>query len=138
MRIVDWRSDVCSSVLLMIACPCAMGLATPTSIMFGTGRGAELGVLFRKGEALQLLKDAKVVAVDKTGTLTEGRPTLTDLEITEGFRREDMLGRIAAVEVQSEHPIARAIVEDAGGEGIAIPAVPNYESVTGFSVTTNE
>src|SRR3546814_17365669 len=64
--------------VVVIACPCAMGLATPTSIMGGTGRGAELGVLFRKGEALQLLKDAKVVAVDKTGTLTEGRPTLTD------------------------------------------------------------
>src|SRR5690606_4749741 len=66
--------------VLIIACPCAMGLATPTSIMVGTGRGAEMGVLFRKGEALQWLKDAKVVAVDKTGTLTEGRPALTDLE----------------------------------------------------------
>ncbi|MGS9169687.1 hypothetical protein ACQWF0_25795, partial [Salmonella enterica subsp. enterica serovar Infantis] len=63
---------------LLSACPCAMGLATPTSIMVGTGRGAEMGVLVRKGEALQLLKDAKVVAVDKTGTLTEGRPVLTD------------------------------------------------------------
>src|SRR5690606_15645194 len=63
--------------VLIIACPCAMGLATPTSIMVGTGRGAELGILFRKGEALQLLKDARVVAVDKTGTLTEGRPSLT-------------------------------------------------------------
>merc|ERR1711939_948299 len=63
--------------VLIIACPCAMGLATPTAIMVGTGRGAELGILFRKGEALQLLRDAKVVAVDKTGTLTEGRPALT-------------------------------------------------------------
>ncbi|NLZ10965.1 MAG: heavy metal translocating P-type ATPase, partial [Alcaligenaceae bacterium] len=70
--------------VLIIACPCAMGLATPTSIMVGTGRGAELGILFRKGEALQLLKDAKVVAVDKTGTVTEGKPALTDLEVTEG------------------------------------------------------
>ncbi len=120
--------------VLIIACPCAMGLATPTSIMVGTGRGAELGVLFRKGEALQLLKDAKVVAVDKTGTLTEGRPTLTDLEIAERFERRDVLGRIAAVEAKSEHPIARAIVEAAGNEGIATPEITDFESVTGFGV----
>lgn len=73
--------------VLIIACPCAMGLATPTSIMVGTGRGAEMGVLFRKGEALQVLKDARVVALDKTGTLTEGRPALTDMEAAEGFER---------------------------------------------------
>ncbi|ACI94623.1 copper-translocating P-type ATPase [Afipia carboxidovorans OM5] len=120
--------------VLIIACPCAMGLATPTSIMVGTGRGAELGVLFRKGEALQLLKDAKVVAVDKTGTLTEGRPALTDLEIAEGFAREHVLGRIAAVETKSEHPIARAIVEAAEAEGISIPDISAFESVTGFGV----
>jgi Au+-exporting ATPase len=120
--------------VLIIACPCAMGLATPTSIMVGTGRGAELGVLFRKGEALQLLKDARVVAVDKTGTLTEGRPALTDLEIAAGFERAHVLGRIAAVEAKSEHPIARAIVEAAEGEGIAIPATDAFESVTGFGV----
>lgn len=120
--------------VLIIACPCAMGLATPTSIMVGTGRGAELGVLFRKGEALQLLKDAKVVAVDKTGTLTEGRPTLTDLDIAAGFERQDVLGKIAAVEAKSEHPIARAIVEAAGNEGIAIPDITDFESITGFGV----
>ncbi|CAM5546042.1 heavy metal translocating P-type ATPase [Eoetvoesiella caeni] len=120
--------------VLIIACPCAMGLATPTSIMVGTGRGAELGVLFRKGEALQLLRDAKVVAVDKTGTLTEGRPTLTDLEIADGFERRDVLGRIAAVEAKSEHPIARAITQAAGNEGIPIPDITNFESVTGFGV----
>ena len=120
--------------VLIIACPCAMGLATPTSIMVGTGRGAELGVLFRKGEALQLLKDAKVVAVDKTGTLTEGRPTLTDLEIADGFDRSAVLAQVAAVERKSEHPIARAIVEAASNEGIAIPAISHFESVTGFGV----
>ena len=120
--------------VLIIACPCAMGLATPTSIMVGTGRGAELGVLFRKGEALQLLKDAKVVAVDKTGTLTEGRPTLTDLEITEGFERSAVLAQVAAVETKSEHPIARAIVEAAESEGITIPVISHFESVTGFGV----
>ncbi|WP_432695164.1 heavy metal translocating P-type ATPase [Marinobacterium sp. YM272] len=120
--------------VLIIACPCAMGLATPTSIMVGTGRGAEMGVLFRKGEALQLLRDAKVVAVDKTGTLTEGRPALTDLEVAEGFERNDVLAKIAAVESRSEHPIGRAIADAAEAEGISIPAVEGFESVTGFGV----
>ena len=111
--------------VLIIACPCAMGLATPTSIMVGIGRGAELGVLFRKGEALQLLKDAKVVAVDKTGTLTEGRPALTDLEV---------LAQVAALESRSEHPIARALVAAAEAEGLALPAVQDFESLTGLGV----
>ncbi len=120
--------------VLIIACPCAMGLATPTSIMVGTGRGAELGILFRKGEALQLLKDARAVAVDKTGTLTEGKPALTDLELTAGFTRPDALALVAAVEAKSEHPIARAIVEAAAHDGLALPAVADFESVTGFGV----
>jgi Au+-exporting ATPase len=120
--------------VLIIACPCAMGLATPTSIMVGTGRGAELGVLFRKGEALQLLKDAKVVAVDKTGTLTEGKPALTDLELADGFERTNVLGLVAAVEAKSEHPIAHAIVDAAAKEGISLPTVSDFESVTGFGV----
>jgi len=120
--------------VLIIACPCAMGLATPTSIMVGTGRGAEMGVLFRKGEALQLLKDAKVVAVDKTGTLTEGRPVLTDLEIAEGFSRDPVLAKVAAVESRSEHPIARAIVESATEGGIALPTMTDFDSVTGMGV----
>ena len=120
--------------VLIIACPCAMGLATPTSIMVGTGRGAELGVLFRKGEALQLLKDARVVALDKTGTLTKGRPVLTDLEVMDTFVRADVLAKIASVESRSEHPIARAIVEAAEAEGLAIPAPGAFESVTGMGV----
>lgn len=120
--------------VLIIACPCAMGLATPTSIMVGIGRGAEMGVLFRKGEALQLLKNAKVVALDKTGTLTEGRPTLTDLDVAPGFDRASVLAKIAAVESRSEHPIARAIVEAAKLEGIALPAFTDFESITGMGV----
>ena len=120
--------------VLIIACPCAMGLATPTSIMVGTGRGAEMGVLFRKGEALQLLKDAKVVAVDKTGTLTEGRPVLTDLEIADGFDRNQVLAKVASVESRSEHPIARAIVESAVEGGIALPTMTDFDSVTGMGV----
>jgi Au+-exporting ATPase len=120
--------------VLIIACPCAMGLATPTSIMVGTGRGAEMGVLFRKGEALQWLKDAKVVALDKTGTLTEGRPVLTDLELADGFERAQVLARIAAVEARSEHPVGRAIVEAAQAEGLVLPAVAGFRSETGFGV----
>ncbi|ENG9418098.1 heavy metal translocating P-type ATPase [Vibrio cholerae] len=120
--------------VLIIACPCAMGLATPTSIMVGTGRGAEMGILFRKGEALQLLKDAKVVAVDKTGTLTEGRPLMTDLELAEGFELDLVLAKVAAVESRSEHPIARAIVEAALGKEISLPTLTEFDSITGMGV----
>ncbi len=121
--------------VLIIACPCAMGLATPTSIMVGTGRGAELGILFRKGEALQRLERVAVIAVDKTGTLTEGRPALTDLQVADGFDRVRVLGLIAAAEDKSEHPIARAIVAAAAAESIALPAVTSFESLTGYGIT---
>ncbi|WP_413717038.1 heavy metal translocating P-type ATPase [Silicimonas sp. MF1-12-2] len=120
--------------VLIIACPCAMGLATPTSIMVGTGRGAEMGVLFRKGEALQLLKETRVIALDKTGTLTEGKPALTDLDLAEGFDRAEVLARVAAVEARSEHPIARAIVEAAEAEGLERPTIEGFVSVTGYGV----
>ncbi|HUQ35478.1 MAG TPA: heavy metal translocating P-type ATPase [Aestuariivirga sp.] len=118
--------------VLIIACPCAMGLATPTSIMVGTGRAAELGVLFRKGEALQILKNAEVIALDKTGTLTAGRPELTDFEVVEGFSLGQALSLVAAVESQSEHPIASAIVAAAKEKGYAVPAVTSFEAVPGF------
>ena len=121
--------------VLIIACPCAMGLATPTSIMVGTGRGAELGVLFRKGEALQRLRDARIVAFDKTGTLTEGAPRLTDLQVIEGVSRDAVLAQIAAVEAKSEHPIACAIVEAAEAKGLPRAPVTEFESLTGFGVT---
>ncbi|AJE21868.1 heavy metal translocating P-type ATPase [Azotobacter chroococcum] len=120
--------------VLIVACPCAMGLATPTSIMVGSGRAAELGVLFRQGEALQLLKDAKVVALDKTGTLTRGKPELTDLFLAEGFERGMVLARVATVEDRSEHPIARAIVAAAEAENLALGQLENFESVTGYGV----
>jgi len=120
--------------VLIIACPCAMGLATPTSIMVGTGRGAEMGVLFRKGEALQALSDVRVVAFDKTGTLTEGAPRLTDLDVSKGFDRGQVLAQIAAVEAKSEHPIARAIVSAAEREGLSLPTVSGFESLTGMGV----
>jgi Cu+-exporting ATPase len=120
--------------VLIIACPCAMGLATPTSIMVGTGRGAELGVLFRKGEALQSLKGVEVVALDKTGTLTKGRPELTDLIVAPGFDEADLLALVAAVEIRSEHPIAEAIVDAAKGRGLTLAAVDGFDAVPGYGV----
>ena len=100
--------------VLIIACPCAMGLATPVSILVGTGRGAAMGVLFRRGDALQALSETRAVALDKTGTLTRGRPELTDLHPAPGFAREEVLALAAAAEARSEHPIARALVAAAG------------------------
>ena len=121
--------------VLIIACPCAMGLATPTSIMVGTGRAAEHGVLFRSGTALQALRDARVVALDKTGTLTEGRPSLTDLVATPDFSGDDVLALAAALEGRSEHPIARAIVAAAEARGLALDGSTEFEAVPGYGIT---
>ncbi|HSM53262.1 MAG TPA: copper-translocating P-type ATPase, partial [Erythrobacter sp.] len=121
--------------VLIIACPCAMGLATPTSIMVGTGRAAELGVLFRKGEALQSLRSVEVIALDKTGTLTMGRPYLTDFHTTPGFEQDDVLALVAAVETQSEHPIAESIVAAAKERGLANYKVSDFEASAGFGIS---
>lgn len=121
--------------VLIIACPCAMGLATPTSIMVGTGRAAELGVLFRKGEALQALRDVSVIALDKTGTLTKGRPELTDLVPAEGFEYNEVLALVAAVETRSEHPIAEAIVAAAKQQNITLAPVEAFDATPGFGVS---
>jgi Cu+-exporting ATPase len=118
--------------VLIIACPCAMGLATPTSIMVGTGRAAELGVLFAKGEALQSLRGTSVVALDKTGTLTAGRPELTDFETAEGFTADEALALAATVESRSEHPIATAITAAAEAKGLGLPPLEGFEAVPGF------
>lgn len=126
---------VASVSVLIIACPCAMGLATPTSIMVGTGRAAELGVLFRKGEALQSLSEIDVVAFDKTGTVTEGRPTMTDLSLVDGVLRADALHALASVEALSEHPIAVAVVNAARAEGVAPGAVEGFRSLTGAGLS---
>ncbi len=120
--------------VLIIACPCAMGLATPTSIMVGTGRAAEMGVLFRKGDALQALAEVEVIALDKTGTVTEGKPTLTDLVTADGFAREEVLRLVASIEDQSEHPIAEAVVRSARAEGISLAPVTKFMSITGYGV----
>jgi len=126
---------VAAVAVLIIACPCAMGLATPTSIMVGTGRAAELGVLFRRGDALQTLNDVTTVALDKTGTLTEGHPELTDLTITKGFEEADVLRLVASVEAMSEHPIAAAIVRHAKQNGLALASIDDFSSITGFGVS---
>ncbi|MDW5317643.1 heavy metal translocating P-type ATPase [Rhizobium sp. PL01] len=121
--------------VLIIACPCAMGLATPTSIMVGTGRAAELGILFRKGEALQTLRDVDVVALDKTGTLTKGKPELTDFVVSAGFDRAETLRLVASLETQSEHPIAEAIVAAAKADGLSLPDVSDFEASPGYGVS---
>ncbi|MTC58478.1 heavy metal translocating P-type ATPase [Providencia rustigianii] len=121
--------------VLIIACPCAMGLATPTSIMVGTGRAAELGILFRKGEALQALRDVTVVALDKTGTLTKGRPELTDLISANGFENDEVLALVAAIETRSEHPIAEAIVAAAKEKSLTLASIEAFEAIPGFGVS---
>lgn len=120
--------------VLIIACPCAMGLATPTSIMVGTGRAAQLGVLFRQGTALQGLQDAKVVAVDKTGTLTEGRPVLTDFVVAAGVDEKRALQLQASLEHSSSHPVSRAIVAAAEDQQLPLLPVSEFDSLTALGV----
>ncbi|TVP43225.1 MAG: copper-translocating P-type ATPase [Gemmatimonadales bacterium] len=124
--------------VLIIACPCAMGLAVPTAVMVSTGKGAEAGILIKGGEALQRARDVTTVVLDKTGTVTEGRPAVTDVvlapggEGTEDGRAEDrMLALVAALEASSEHPLGEAIVRHAEGRGIPRLRVERFDSVTG-------
>jgi len=119
--------------VLLIACPCAMGLATPTAIMVGTGKGAEMGVLFRKGAALETLARVDTIVLDKTGTLTMGRPELTDFVVLEGQENE-VLRWVAAVEAQSEHPIAEAIVRGAKDLGLDLPSISRFQAEPGFGI----
>jgi len=119
--------------VLLIACPCAMGLATPTAIMVATGRGAQMGTLFRKGAALETLARATTVVLDKTGTITKGRPELTDLHVTEG-EEDAVLALVAAAEDKSEHPIAQAVVAAARARGLALSTVESFEAVPGFGL----
>ncbi|MBU1310561.1 MAG: heavy metal translocating P-type ATPase [Gammaproteobacteria bacterium] len=121
--------------VLIIACPCAMGLATPTSIMVGTGRAAQLGILFRKGSALQTLQDCKVIALDKTGTLTLGKPQLTDTLVETGFSAEHVLALAAALEQQSEHPLAEALVSAAAAQQLDLPAVNDVKVYSGMGLS---
>lgn len=120
--------------VLIIACPCAMGLATPVSIMVATGRAAELGILFRQGAALQSLRDVSVIAFDKTGTLTKGRPELTDFFVAPGFEKDEVLALAAAAEAQSEHPIGKAIVAAAKARKLETQKVESFEALAGFGI----
>lgn len=121
--------------VMIIACPCAMGLATPTSIMVGTGRAAELGVLFRQGDALQRMRDVQVIAFDKTGTLTLGKPELTDVVVlSQQHDRETLLSWAAAMQMQSEHPIAHAILSAAIKEQLPLPIAKNFTAIRGAGV----
>ncbi len=120
--------------VLIIACPCALGLATPTSIMVGTGKGAEHGILFRNAEALERLHQVKVVVLDKTGTLTEGRPRVTDIVVTDGGSTEEVVALAGAAERGSEHPLGEAIVRDAAERGLELLDATGFASTSGQGV----
>jgi Cu+-exporting ATPase len=121
--------------VLIIACPCALGLATPMSIMVGMGKGAEAGILIKNAEALEKLEDVRTLVVDKTGTLTEGKPKL-NLIVTAGqLKEEDLLFFAAAIEQNSEHPLAKSIVQGAKERNLVLPKVTHFQSITGKGVT---
>lgn len=121
--------------VLIIACPCALGLATPMSIMVGMGKGATMGVLIKDAEALEALEKIDVLVVDKTGTLTEGRPKLVEVLAVSEFDRNEILGLAASLESASEHPLAEAIVNGAQDSGLALAEVTDFESITGKGVS---
>lgn len=121
--------------VLIIACPCALGLATPMSIMVGTGRGAQAGVLVKNAEALQALDKVDTLVIDKTGTLTEGRPRLVAIEPAAGFDADRVLTLAAAVEARSEHPLALAVVTGARERGLSIPAAEDFAAQTGLGIS---
>ncbi|MCL4218133.1 MAG: copper-translocating P-type ATPase, partial [Candidatus Hydrogenedentes bacterium] len=123
--------------VLIIACPCALGLATPMSIMVGMGRGAQAGVLFKTAEAIEIFEHVDAVLVDKTGTLTEGKPKLTSVIAAEGFTEDELLIHAAAAETSSEHPLGRAIVEGARERGLEAGTAADFDSVTGKGVTAS-
>ncbi|MCU9532978.1 heavy metal translocating P-type ATPase [Streptococcus sp. CSL10205-OR2] len=119
--------------VLVIACPCALGLATPTAIMVGTGMAAEKGILFKRGDALELAHQADTIVFDKTGTITEGKPEVASL-FTYGLEKEDLLRYLASFEAMSEHPLAQAIVKDAEEKQLSLLEVDQFESLTGFGI----
>ena len=121
--------------VLIIACPCALGLATPMSIMTATGKGAGVGVLFRDAEAIEVLRDVDTIVVDKTGTLTEGKPTLVTVEAVEGLSADELVAMAAGLEKGSEHPLAAAILRGARDRDTAVHDVADFASITGKGVT---
>jgi Cu+-exporting ATPase len=129
------RAFASSVAVLIIACPCAMGLAVPTAVMVATGRGAEAGILIKGGQALQRAKELTTIVLDKTGTITEGKPTVTDIRLIDGFQRADVLSLAASLERSSEHPLAEAIVAAAKAEGLELHDPTEFESKTGLGIT---
>lgn len=121
--------------VLVVSCPCALGLATPTAIMVGTGKGAEQGVLVKTAQALETAHAVKTVVLDKTGTITEGHPKVTDILPAAGAAAQEILAVAAALEAQSEHPLAEAVLEKAKESGITPAAVQDFQSVPGAGVT---
>lgn len=117
--------------VLVIACPCALGLATPTAIMVGTGKGAENGILIKSGQALEAAYQLDAVVLDKTGTITAGRPSLTDLEVFGNLPRAELLRLVASGEQHSEHPLARALLAAAEEEGVILSPVSDFQSISG-------
>lgn len=128
------RGFAAAVTVLIIACPCAMGLAVPTAVMVATGKGAELGVLIKGGEALQRSGDVDTIVLDKTGTVTEGRPTVTDVLVTADHESDETLRLVASLEALSEHPLADAIVQHARTRKLALGSVEKFESVTGRGI----
>ena len=120
--------------VLVIACPCALGLATPTAIMVGTGKGAEQGILIKSGTALEMAHQVNAVVLDKTGTLTQGQPQVTDVLPLTGWTSDQLLALAAAAEVNSEHPLGQAIVAGARERDLALPEVTDFQSLTGFGI----
>jgi len=131
------RGIAAAIAVLIIACPCAMGLAVPTAVMVATGRGAQLGILIKGGESLQRAGDISAVVLDKTGTITEGKPAVTDIVVADGARytEQEVLAIAASLEVASEHPLAEAIVRRAGERGIVLRPAEGFRSVTGHGAT---
>ncbi len=129
------RAMVFSVAVLVIACPCALGLATPTAIIAGTGMGAERGILIRNAEALEMATRVDAVVLDKTGTLTEGRPELVEVAPAEGVGEDEVLALAAAVEALSEHPLSAAVVEAAEARGLAVAAAEGFEALPGAGLT---
>ncbi|MDX9833792.1 MAG: heavy metal translocating P-type ATPase [Desulfobulbus sp.] len=121
--------------VLIIACPCALGLATPISIMVGTGRGALAGVLIKNAEALEIIEKVDTLVVDKTGTLTEGKPKLVTVQAETGFSEDEILRMVASLERASEHPLAEAIVQGAEEKGVELVKASKFQSITGQGVT---
>jgi Cu+-exporting ATPase len=125
---------VSAVAVLIIACPCALGLATPLSIMVGTGKGARAGILIRSAEALETAHKLDTIVLDKTGTITAGKPALTDVDVLEPMQQDELLGLVAAAEADSEHPISTAIVAGARDRSLVPPSVEDFTSITGKGV----